>query len=258
MRFTTHFIRLTLCALLLAALPLTSFAQPERTCILLGMLGVPAPCPAGMGGDDEPRNSALGAAISFQTVNDITQEVDGIFEPIPQSSSTLTRTANGVTATLTTSGLAPDTAHTMWWLVFNNPEACTGGEQGTELQCLPPGDIGDPAVDASVFGGAGQVTDLYGRATFSAHAFTGEDNGLTLSSGPGIVDPFKAEIHLIIQDHGPAGRLADAGMLEEALRYPGVGCRAFDTDEDGEADEFEPNFGLCLGSIQGVAHVPVP
>jgi len=252
------FFKLMLCVLVLSAFSMTAQAQPARTCILLGMLGVPNPCPANGMDDGEPRNSARGAAISFQTVNDITQETNGIFEPIPQSSSTLTRTANGVTATLTTSGLAPDTAHTMWWLVFNNPEACTGGEQGTELQCLPPGDIGDPAVDASVFGGAGQVTDLYGRATFSAHAFTGEDNGLTLSSGPGIVDPFKAEIHLIIQDHGPAGRLADAGMLEEALRYPGVGCRAFDTDEDGEADEFEPNFGLCLGSIQGVAHVPVP
>jgi len=257
MYFPIRFIQRALCALLLVAVPLTSSAQSEEACIILAMLGFPGPCPAETGGDgDEPRNSALGAAVSFQTVNDITQEVDGIFEPIPQSSSMLARTANGVKATLTTSGLAPDTAHTMWWLVFNNPEACTGGEQGTELQCLPPGDIGDPAVDASVFGGAGQVTDLYGRATFSAHAFTGENNGLTLLRGPGIIDPFEAEIHLIIQDHGPAGPLADAGLLEEALQYPGVGCRAFDTDGDGEDDDFEPNFGLCLGDIQGVAHVP--
>ncbi len=255
MHFPIRYIRLALCALLLTTLPLTSFAQPARTCILLGMLGVPNPCPVE---EIEPRNSALGAAVSFQTVNDITQEVDGIFEPIPHSSSVLVRTINGVSASLSTSGLAPDTAHTVWWLVFNNPEACTGGEQGTELQCLPPGDIGDPAVNASVFGGAGQVTDLYGRATFSAFAFTGEDNGLTLLRGPGIVDPFKAEIHLIVEDHGPAGRLADAGLLEEAMRYQFVGCRAFDTDEDGEADEFEPNFGLCLGNIQGTAHVPVP
>lgn len=242
MHFPIRHIRLALCALLLAALPLTSSAQSQRTCILLGMLGVPNPCPAE---EVEPRNTARGGAISFQTVNDITQEVDGIFEPIPHSSSVLVRTMNGVSASLTTSGLVPDAANTIWWLVFNNPEACTGGEQGTEVQCLPPGDLQDPAVNASVFGGAGQVSDLYGRATFSAHAFTGEDNGLTLLSGPGIVDPFKAEIHLIVQDHGSAGRLADADLLEEALQYPGVGCR-----------EGEPNAGLCLGSIQGVAHVP--
>ena len=258
MHLPIRYIRLALCGLFLAALPLTLSAQSEITCIRLAMLGVPGPCPAGQGGDDEPRNSARGAAVSFQTVNDITQEVDGIFEPITHSSSVLVRTINGVSASLSTSGLAPDTAHTVWWLVFNNPEACTGGEQGTELQCLPPGDIGDPAVNASVFGGAGQVSDLYGRATFSAFAFTGEDNGLTLLRGPGIVDPFEAEIHLIVEDHGPAGRLADAGLLEEAMRYQFVGCRAFDTDEDGEADEFEPNFGLCLGNIQGTAHVPVP
>jgi len=249
------FFKLMLCVLVLSAFSMTAQAQPARICLLLGMLGAPDPCPAN-GMDDEPRNSARGGEISFQTVNDITQEADGIFPPISQSSSSLIRTENGVSASLSTSGLVPDATHTMWWLVFNNPEACTGGEQGTELQCLPPGDIGNPEVNASVFGGAGQVSDIYGRATFSAHAFLGEENGLTLLRGPGIVDPFKAEIHLIVQDHGPAGPLEDAGLLEEALRYPGVGCRAFDTDEDGEADEFEPNFGLCLGDIQGVAHVP--
>jgi len=254
--FYLNIFKRILCVLVLVALSMTAQAQPARTCILLGMLGVTNPCPANGMGEDEPRNSARGGAISFQTVNDITQEAEGIFPPIPQSSSSLIRTANGVSASLSTSGLVPDAAHTMWWLVFNNPEACTGGEQGTELQCLPPGDIGDPAVDASVFGGAGQVSDIYGHATFSAHAFLGEQNGLTLLRGPGIVDPFKAEIHLIVQDHGPAGPLEDAGLLEEALRYPGVGCRALDTDGDGEPDEFEPNNGICLGDIQGVAHVP--
>lgn len=229
----------------LAAIPLASVAQSSQSCILLGMPGVPGPCPAqeAMDGEGEPRNSSAMGMVSTQTVQDITQAADGVLPAIPHSSSTLIRTKNGVSASLSTSGLLPDSANTMWWLVFNNPEQCTGGEQGSGLTCGPPDDLQDPAVEASVFGGAGQVSDLYGRAPFSAHAFVGEDNGLTLLFGPGIIDPFKAEIHLIVQDHGPAGPLADAGLLEEALRFPGVGCRPG-----------EPNQGACAGDIQGAAH----
>jgi len=54
----------------------------------------------------------------------------------------------------------------------------------------------------------------------------------------------KAEIHLIIDNHGPAEPLQAAGLLEEALQYPSIGCL-----------EGEPNEGLCGGNIQGAAHV---
>jgi len=239
-----NYITHALSIIVLSTLPFISMAQPAG-CTLLELLTGECPVGGGMGGDDEQfRNSSGVGMVSMQTVNDITQESDGVFLPIPQSTSSLTRTNNAVMATLSTSGLQPDEAHTMWWLVFNNPEACTGGEPDTELECLPPDDIGNPDVNASVFGGSGQVSDLYGRATFHAHAYLGEDNGLTLLRGPGIVDPMKAEIHLIIDNHGPAEPLQAAGLLEEALQYPSVGCL-----------EGEPNEGLCGGNIQGAAHV---
>lgn len=221
---------------------------PDRVCLLLGLLG--SPCPPGPTMVEQAPNQAGAVLQSFAPVVDITAEEEGVFESIPHASSTLTRNVNGVAATLTTSLLDPGNAYTMWWLVFNNPEFCTGGSPELGFACLPPGDIGDPMVDASVFGGAGQVSDAYGRARFSAHAFVGvENNGLTLPLGPGIIDPFKAEIHLIIQDHGPAQSLAEAGLLEDALMFPGVGCRVID-------DQPEPNHGDCAGDIQGAVHLP--
>ena len=239
-----NYITHALSIIVLSTLPFISMAQPAG-CTLLELLTGECPVGGGMGGDDEQfRNSSDTGKVSMQTVNDITQESGGVFIPIPQSTSTLTRTMNGVVATLSTSGLEPDEVHTMWWVVFNNPEACTGGTPDSELECLPPGDVGNADVNASVFGGSGQVSDLYGRVTFNAHAFVGEDNGLTLNTGPGIVDPMNAEIHLIVENHGPAESLQNAGLLEEAMQYQFVGCR-----------EGEPNEGLCGGNIQGTVHV---
>jgi hypothetical protein len=47
--------------------------------------------------------------------------------PVPPSvvgASTLVRTAHGVSTKVETSALAPGDAVTLWWIVFNNPDAC--------------------------------------------------------------------------------------------------------------------------------------
>jgi len=51
---------------------------------------------------------------------------------------------------LATSGLDINAAYTVWWIVFNNPSACTGG--------CGADDLGNPATAASAFYAAGFVT----------------------------------------------------------------------------------------------------
>ena len=46
---------------------------------------------------------------------------------VPNASSTLVRTTNGINASLQTSGLPAGHAVTMWALIFNNPSACSPG-----------------------------------------------------------------------------------------------------------------------------------
>ncbi len=228
--------------LLLACLPAAVQAQNGPPCTLLDLL-IGVTCPRG--GPDEgvtTPNQAGMVTMSHTTVVDLTQNL----QPIPHSASTLIRNQHGASATLSTSGLNPDSAHTMWWLVFNNPAFCTAGDPELGNRCAEP-DLFVEAVEASVFGGNGQVSDAYGRIQFSAHAFVGEETGgQTMLFGPGIIDPHKAEIHLIVQGHGPAQPLADAGLLEAALSNPGAGC-----------GPDEPNEGICAGDVQVAVHRPL-
>ena len=66
--------------------------------------------------------------------------------------------------TLHTSGLPAGDAVTIWWVVFNHPEACSHGALG--LRCGER-DFAEPAVDASVLYAAGQVIGGGGTGNFT-------------------------------------------------------------------------------------------
>ena len=111
----------------------------------------------------------------------------------------LLREQKYVSANVVTTELSADAAYTMWWVVFNNPQACD-----TPFACGEP-DLFDPAVKAAVLWATGTVST--GDATANLVA--------TLAEGPAPVDqPFagvvhgdrlhdadKAEIHLVLRFH---------------------------------------------------------
>jgi len=115
------------------------------------------------------------------------------------SSSTLVRNNNGVYMTLLTSGLTPGDAVTIWWVIFNNPAACSHGMFG--LRC-GHGDFSNPAVQASVMYAAGHVVDSNGIAGFGAGLSIGELTRVVLF-GPGLTNSLGADVHLVVHDHGP-------------------------------------------------------
>ena len=133
---------------------------------------------------------------------------------IEGASSTLRRTPNGVSWTFKTNGLEPGHAYTLWVVVFNNPGACVDG-CGLD-------DLFRDGVDATLAYGGGHVVGPSGTATFSGHLQEGDTSGFPLDSGPnvnlpgrelGLVDAYKADIHLVIRDHGEV----IPGQLSEQL-----------------------------------------
>jgi hypothetical protein len=116
---------------------------------------------------------------------------------VPGASSTLVRTEHGISVVLQTSGLPAGHAVTLWALIFNNPSACGGGTRACdEIQ----GDLRDPAVMGSVQRVTGHVVEAV--SSFAGHLALAEADSTAF--GPGLLDPWGAEIHLIVREHGVA------------------------------------------------------
>lgn len=112
---------------------------------------VAAPAIAG-----HPRNGAALAFISHGQVISVPDLPE--FVPIANAASEMLRNRHGVSFSFRTTGLEPDTAYTLWALIFNNPQFCMGTET---LTCAPEmGDFApDTPVEASLVWGAGGISD---------------------------------------------------------------------------------------------------
>lgn len=155
-------------------------------------------------------NSTRNARVSYSSLGSFF-----LGELVPNASSLLTRSSKGVSVALSTTGLEPLAAHTLWFVVFNQPAACSDG--------CGADDFGNPAVNASVFWGAGRVSDEFGQADFASNVIKRAGTPGQLLFGPGLVK-FNAEIHFVVRSHGPADDLIAADELEDALTTHAGGC----------------------------------
>ena len=117
--------------------------------------------------------------------------------------ATLKRSKDGVRVEIDTTGLGPGDAYTIWWIIFNNPDAC--GED----ECQGP-DLGTAAVEGSVMNATGRVADADGNAQFTAflpvgfmHTEPASEN-VRQVFGPGLQNLKGAVIHVVIRCHGEA------------------------------------------------------
>lgn len=129
----------------------------------------------------------------------------------------LTQTDSGVSYNLRTTGLMNGHAVSIWWVIFNNPDACDGdcGEA----------DLFEPAVNAAVMSGGRNVVGGSGRWSFAAHLNEGEitNEHPAFQDGPGLMKPRMAEIHIVVRSHGP--KLEE--HMPEQLKTFGAGCTDF-------------------------------
>jgi hypothetical protein len=154
---------------------------------------------------------------------------------IDGTEATLMRMDHGVSTTVNTVGLKAGDAVTMWWVVFNQPQNCSDAKCGENdvfnlddnEKFILNGDGKPPfnkaahkAAQISVTYANGHVIDAGGKAKFRGQLPVG-DTTQTLF-GPGLVDPMKAEIHLVLRTH----QQAKPGQVDEMTYTLNGGCAA--------------------------------
>lgn len=243
------FLRLSinfLLALTLAMISVPAAAQsgpPDRACILLAMLG--ASCDDGEEEEEQPPAANI-AAMAYHSQAQVFSLP--AFEPVTRSHSTLTRTARGAMATMDLAEIRPGHAFTLWWMVFNNPEACSA-------RPCPPEALGNPDTGPSFFGtGGGRVSDAFGHVRLEAGVVAGAGLPNDVDEaffGEGLTAPLTAEIQLVVRDHGSAeGLAADDPALEASLStlFAGLSgdCPFVVTDDPDTHDCREPAIAFHL------------
>lgn len=133
------------------------------------------------------------------------QAVFGRAGQVEGARANLVRNGNGLSYRITTHSLTPGNAYTLWLVVVNNPEACD------PKPCTGPDIILDPATDSQVRYAAGSVAGGSGRGTFAGSVREGPLSGWLPDRS--LEDAMAAEVHLVINDHGPMLPAFMPGMI---------------------------------------------
>jgi hypothetical protein len=164
--------------------------------------------------------AALTLSLAPAAFGQIAQTISNV-HPFPEgadivgSSSTLVRNASGITGTFHTGGLQPGAAYTLWILVFNQPENCSDGVCGLNDAVPFPG---NPNAGVSLLYASGHIIGPNGKGNFSVNLKVGDASAAHF--GNGLLDPWKAEVHLITRTHGQP----IPGMIDEQISSFTGGC----------------------------------
>ena len=143
------------------------------------------------------RTTTANGAQTYETPMKVHGSQDPATPVIPGSNAKLVTNNNGATMKVNTTALTPGHAVTLWLVVVNNPDACATSP------CTAADILGNTAVvEAQVTYGAGHIVGANGQATLAAHLQAGAvPDGWY--AGQAFTDPTTAEVHLVINDHGP-------------------------------------------------------
>ena len=198
---------------------------------------------------------AIGSQTEAQERSDLYAPINCDFDEVPcedVGESRLIRGINGISVNIVSSALRAGHTYTVWWIVFNNPEACADGCDVNDLK--------DPEVNATVIWATGDAIARFGTGTgrisagqFTAHLNVGEtpfptDGGFGLPGDEdGLLSAFSSEIHVVLRSHGPAIR----GKVNKQITTFDGGC------EEDVAPKTPIRKGECA-DIQFAIHAPVP
>jgi len=179
----------------------------------------------------------------------------------PAGTSTLVRSANGISANYRSEGLRPDNAMTLWFIVFNYPDLCTPDQGGCS-----PDDLGSAAAAQGDFlVASGNVIGASGIGNFGGHLNVGDASGSglaemlcpeTMDCTPGLLNLDGALVVLAIHDHGP--RPTGQTLQEQLSSFLGGCVGAFNGNEFGFAtgpEDIPDADGEC-STIQFSPHPP--
>ncbi len=152
----------------------------------------------------------------------VTHPATGAMAPVAGASAHIVRSAEGVTVQMHTRDLEPGTVYTAWWVLANNPEVCEASP------CSGADFVGKAAeAQTEVAYADGVIVGESGEAHFAAYLPVGEVTDDPWF-GNGFTNPTGAEIHLVINSHGPliperASEMLNtyrAGCTDESLPPP--------------------------------------
>lgn len=142
----------------------------------------------------------------------------------PVGTSRLVRNNSGLSATFQTSSLPAGQVMTLWFVIFNNPAACFTSPCG--LDDL----LANEDAQADFLWGAGNIVGGSGRGNLGGHLRVGEVSRSAFielgapEAAVGLIDPFGAEVHLMLHSHGP---LVPGRTLKAQLNSFLGGCEMF-------------------------------
>lgn len=147
------------------------------------------------------------SSTAQRTVSPVrTHPSQGDVREIEGAAAELFTTQDGFTVNLSTSQLEPGHVYTAWLVMINNPEACSTSP------CEAPDILGNSeAIQSEITYGDGIIVGEDGIGNFAAHLNTGEVPGGW--HGIPLANPLSAEIHVVINDHGPLISEQAANML---------------------------------------------
>lgn len=115
--------------------------------------------------------------------------------PIDGTVAQLVTSPDGASMHLSSSGLTPGHAVTIWFVALQNPELCE------KNPCTPAEAMGFPEMETVAVNGGGTVVPANGEIEVSAHLPVGAVPTNLFDTD--FVSPETAEYHLVIHDHGP-------------------------------------------------------
>lgn len=115
--------------------------------------------------------------------------------PIDGTKASLVTSPEGASMTITTSGITPGHAITVWFVAIQNPEGCA------KNPCSPVEAMGKPEMNTVAFNGGGTVVPESGTFTVSSYLPAGDVDGNLFETS--LTSPETAEYHLVVHDHGP-------------------------------------------------------
>lgn len=159
--------------------------------------------------------AAAGAteADTLRTSPVMTHPSQGEKAAVAGATSRLAVHSGGVFVNFETSGLTPGNVHTLWFVAINDPAQCET-ENCTSKDVLKRSDI----VQSDVGYAGGVIVGDDGSASFNWFQAEGALDGGWF--GNGLKNGDAAEIHLVVNDHGP---VID-GRVDEMLSTYRDGC----------------------------------
>ncbi len=158
--------------------------------VLAGYLALATAC----GTESAPLEPDTGAAAALIRISDGTTRGSGF----------LTRLPDGITTNITVDPgvIPPGDVITLWGAIFNDPSKCTAGTPGVSACDFPDMEIAEGSL---VWLGSGIASG--GSTQYTGSLMVGDASGDILAlfdvrSGPGLLNPAGAEVHVIVRTHG--------------------------------------------------------